>query len=241
MAAKANSRFFFLALSLAIVGVVTWAMAASATAPSPAPTASAVVMPTPESWLIVPTLSPDATQADHGAEVYRLVCQACHGDRGQGLTDEWRASWAPADQNCWQSKCHAVNHPPEGFVLPRAAPAIVGPGTLTKFLTAADLQAFVKASMPWHAPGSLTDDEYWQLTAYLVRANGYGDLALGPANAAEVRLAASIITLVPSVPVTESSQTVLSWGRAAMVVILVSIGILGAWLVGRRRARRDGR
>ena len=32
-------------------------------------------------------------QADNGAQVYWGMCAACHGDKGQGLTDEWRNSY----------------------------------------------------------------------------------------------------------------------------------------------------
>jgi len=36
--------------------------------------------PTPKtSWLILPDLPSSATQADVGAEIYRLVCRDCHG------------------------------------------------------------------------------------------------------------------------------------------------------------------
>lgn len=136
------------------------------------PVSSPTPSPTPEeSWLILPPMPAGATQADIGAEIYALVCRDCHGDRGQGLTDEFRATWAPQDQNCWQSKCHAPNHPPEGFDLPRFVPAIIGPNTLTRFESAADLLAFIGANMPWHNPGSLINEEYWQLTAYILREN----------------------------------------------------------------------
>ena len=37
---------------------------------------------------------------------------------------------------------------------------------------ASALHDCLQAEMPWQAPGSLTSEEYWQLTAYLVRANG---------------------------------------------------------------------
>ena len=128
--------------------------------------------------LILPTKSPSQTQADTGGEVYRLVCSACHGDVGQGLTDQWRSTWAPEDQNCWQSKCHALNHPQDGFVLPKEVPPVVGPGVTGRFSTALDLYQFVRQKMPWQDPGNLQDDEYWAVTAYLLRQNGV-DLAAG--------------------------------------------------------------
>jgi mono/diheme cytochrome c family protein len=131
-----------------------------------------------------------ATQADVGAEIYRLVCSACHGDEGQGLTDEWRAEWNPRDQNCWQSKCHAANHPPDGFVLPHYVPPVIGPGTLSGFETTLDLYNNIRTTMPWHDPGSMQDTEYWQLTAFLAREHQVilGDLPLDEDRAAEILL-----------------------------------------------------
>jgi cytochrome c5 len=135
---------------------------------APLPTA-AMALPTPHSWVLLPDLPSTATQADVGAEIYRLVCQDCHGNRGQGLTAEWLAQWAPEDQNCWQSKCHAPNHPPDGFTLPSYVPPLIGPGTLSQFKTAFDLYNYIRITMPWYSPGSLQETEYWQLTAFLAR------------------------------------------------------------------------
>jgi cytochrome c5 len=120
-------------------------------------------------WIIL-DLPPGASQLEIGAEVYRLVCKACHGDKGQGLTDEWRSTWAPADQNCWQSKCHAANHPPDGFVMP-VAPAVVGTTALARFSTASDLHDFISTYMPWQDPGHLTEEQNWQVTAYILKLN----------------------------------------------------------------------
>ena len=118
-----------------------------------------------------PPLPASATQADRGAQVYMLVCSACHGNRGQGLTDEWRATWAPEDQNCWQTKCHAPSHPPDGFEIPRYAPPVVSPAVPARFRTALDFFENISTTMPWHEPASLQEDEYWEVTAYLVREN----------------------------------------------------------------------
>ena len=138
-------------------------------------------------WILI-DLPPDATQEQFGAEVYRLVCRDCHGDRGQGLTPEWRATWAPQDQNCWQSKCHAANHPPEGFVMP-IAPAIAGPGALARFASAQDLHDFIQAEMPWYRPGSLTEKDGWAVTAHVLSMNGIDPgTTLDTRTAGEIRL-----------------------------------------------------
>jgi len=157
--------------------------ACAAPAPSPTPTATAA-----------PTASPDrgtlSQQLDRGGPIFRLWCISCHGDVGQGLTDEFRATWPPQDQNCWQSKCHNVNHPPGGFVLPRTVPALVGPTALSQFRTAADLKAFISAAMPFQEPGVLEDQDYWDLTALLLNMNHLPlePSAIGPENADSIQL-----------------------------------------------------
>jgi mono/diheme cytochrome c family protein len=143
--------------------------------------------PEQDSWILV-DLPPGATQLQHGAEVYRLVCSACHAHSGEGLTDAWRATWHPEDQNCWQSKCHAANHPPDGFELP-IAPAVVGRVALAPFATAKDLHDYIQATMPWQEPNMLTEDEGWAVTAYVINLNRMnpGEL-LDAENAVEYRL-----------------------------------------------------
>lgn len=118
-----------------------------------------------------PQLPAAPRQADYGALDYYLICMACHGDRGQGLTVEWRMAWGD-DYNCWKSKCHAANHPPEGFDLPRTIPAVFGAGTLMTYKTAADLDTKVLQTMPWWNPGSLSEDQAWNLTAHLLSVRG---------------------------------------------------------------------
>ena len=83
-----------------------------------------------------PILPAVPTMADKGAIPYWGICLSCHGDKGQGLTDEWRQGGFGLDMNCWKSKCHAPNHPTPGFTLPRLVPAIIGPNTLHKVLQA---------------------------------------------------------------------------------------------------------
>ncbi len=175
-----------------MLGVSSWA-APGTIVPlqEPTGTTNPVTTPTPEevSWVIV-DLPPDATQLEYGAEVYRLVCKACHGDKGQGLTDDWRAQWDPRDQNCWQSKCHALNHPSDGFYMP-IAPAVVGP-PLMIFDTALDLYNYIRIYMPWHDRGSLTKKDNWSVTAYILKINQVDPgQDLNPQTAALIRLGKS--------------------------------------------------
>lgn len=119
-----------------------------------------------------PALPPAPRQADYGAVTYWQVCMACHGDGGQGLTEEWRARLGKEDMNCWQSKCHAANHPPQGFELPHTIPPVVGAEALASHSNALVLYEVIASTMPWWNPGSLTDEEAWNLTAYLLSARG---------------------------------------------------------------------
>ena len=127
-------------------------------------------MPTPDR-LAQPTLPAEPSQADKGAQVYWLSCLPCHGDKGQGLTEEFRKAYPKEEQNCWESGCHGNNPYDSGFTLPKTIPAIVGPGTLQKFPDALGLRSYTFAAMPFWKPGSLTDEEAWQVTAFLLREN----------------------------------------------------------------------
>jgi cytochrome c len=118
-----------------------------------------------------PTVYPP-TQADLGQQTYYLVCMTCHGDRGQGLTDEFRALIGTPDSNCWQSHCHGSDPPRDGFVFPHLVPPVVGDVMRERFATALQLHDFIAKVMPYQAPGSLSPSDYWNLTAYLLRANG---------------------------------------------------------------------
>ena len=168
---------FFACLAGMLFLVGWWAYAAIGTSTSAQVTPTPAA-PTPASdadRLASPALTnpKNPTQLDNGALDYWRICLTCHGDRGQGLTDEWRAVFGE-DQNCWTSKCHAPNHPPWGFAIPRdrLPPAIKGLGTLTRFNTAQELYDYIVVSMPWWKPGSLSSEQAWGVTAYLLKMNG---------------------------------------------------------------------
>lgn len=130
--------------------------------------------------LAEPTLPADPSQADRGAQVYWLSCLPCHGDHGQGLTDEFRATYPKEEQNCWQSGCHGKNPYEDGFSIPKQIPALVGEKTLAKFSSGAQLHAYIQAAMPFWKPGSLSEEDAWKVTAFVLRENrlwnGVGEL-----------------------------------------------------------------
>jgi quinol-cytochrome oxidoreductase complex cytochrome b subunit/mono/diheme cytochrome c family protein len=118
-----------------------------------------------------PVIASDNTdQLKKGSEIYWGICMACHGDIGQGLTDEWRDAFGAEDRNCWQSGCHGPDHPPQGFLIPKdkVIPGVAGSGKLARFKNAQELHDFILANMPWWDPGQLTGEETWQVTSYIL-------------------------------------------------------------------------
>jgi mono/diheme cytochrome c family protein len=158
-------QVLFAGISIVIIGLLAFSTVAAQS-----PTEHDAGM-TPQERLARPPMSDPPTQIELGHVEYWMSCMVCHGDRGQGLTEEWRSVLDPEDMNCWQSKCHAPNHPPEGFEIPRQSPLVIGPGALTGYETATDLFEYLRTNMPWAFPGLFEDDVYWNLTAYLAQAN----------------------------------------------------------------------
>ncbi len=145
--------------------------------------------PTPDR-LAEPTLPVVPSQADLGAQAYWLHCLPCHGDKGQGLTDEFRTTYPPEDQYCWERGCHGKRPYENGFTIPMVIPALIGQDVLTKFSDAAQLHSYIRVAMPFWKPGSLTEEDAWSITAFLMRENGLwkGDTELDETNAAEVKI-----------------------------------------------------
>ncbi len=157
--------------------------------------AQADATPTPDR-LAEPTLTVFPSQADRGAQVYWLSCLPCHGDKGQGLTDEFRTTYPPEDQYCWARGCHGEVPYENGFTLPKKIPALMGPGTLAKFSDAAQLHAYLRAAMPFWKPASLTEDDSWRVTAFILRQNNLwdGKTELNASNAPSVKIPRGALT-----------------------------------------------
>lgn len=145
--------------------------------------------PTPDR-LAPPVVPANPSQAEQGAYAYWQYCLPCHGDRGQGLTEDFRQLYPPEDEYCWESGCHGERPYPNGWTLPTTVPAVVGPDSLARFDNAGALFVFVRNAMPFQAPGSLDEETYWQIVAFLVEGQGQslGDETLGPANASDIPL-----------------------------------------------------
>ncbi len=125
-----------------------------------------------EDRLAMPVLPESPTQVDNGRYLYYFHCMPCHGDRGQGLTDEWRQVWVEDHQNCWGRNCHTGRTEMAGFYIPRFVPPVSGsPQALGAFQTPEDLFVFLQETQPPQRPGALSEEEYWALTAFLLDQN----------------------------------------------------------------------
>ncbi|HZQ09775.1 MAG TPA: c-type cytochrome [Anaerolineae bacterium] len=176
---------------------------------TPIPVSSDDMFPT---WMTPPP--PSNTQTGNGAVIYYYYCMVCHGDKGQGLTLDWRAQWPVGHQDCAVPMCHGKRHPPESFELPHDfAPAIIGEGTLANYQTAQDLYNFISTKMPYQAPKSLTSDDYWSLVAYLLSRHGV--LHEG------VHLDASTASQVPIHPTAPDFTPVLAVGGVTLGALLI--------------------
>jgi mono/diheme cytochrome c family protein len=178
--------------------------------------------------LAQPTLPAVPSQADHGAQVYWLSCLPCHGDRGQGLTDEFRKAYPPEEEYCWESGCHGARPYENGFTLPMKIPGVIGGSTLAKFADAAQLNAYIRATMPFWKPGSLTEEESWRVTAFILRQNGLWDDSkeLSASNAIDVKiLRGAFLTPIATPQQTEAPgrNGIMVWVITAGAVVLIGL------------------
>ncbi len=170
--------------------------------------------------LAEPVLPESPTRVDIGRNLYYFHCMPCHGDRGQGLTDEWREVWEEDHQNCWGRGCHTGRTELSAFYIPRTIPAVIGgPRALSAFEKAEDLFGFLRATQPPQRAGALSDSEYWALTEFLLHENGRPFSSAGSDPAASGSLV---------------SSTGLAFAILAPLLALFSV----TWLA--RRAARTG-
>ena len=184
--------------------------------------------------LAEPTLPASPSQADFGAQAYWLYCSPCHGDRAQGLTDEFRQLYPEEDRNCWNSHCHGNVTYENGFKIPTIVPQLVGSGSLAKFPTAANLYGYIHASMPFQKPNSLTDEEYYQIVSFLLRQNGLIDVGVevNASNAAQI-----VVSHATPTPVTQQSNVQEGSGTAGWLILIALFTFLLILLVALKKSR----
>ncbi len=171
------SALILFALVIILMGCqqITVSRSSPATPAVISPSARITTIPTVTATidrLAKPALPANPTQFEEGRYLYWLNCMACHGDKGQGLTDEFRSLYVE-DQNCWGRGCHGGRVGDQGFPIPTIVPAIISPtDALTKFTTPDQLFAFLRHTHPPQSPGIFTVDQYWAITDYLLVENG---------------------------------------------------------------------
>ncbi len=121
--------------------------------------------------LVETPLPPNPTELELGENLYWHWCMTCHGDKGQGLTDEFRSVWEPDHQNCWARGCHTGRRGDLGFPIPTVVPAIVDSGHLSQFESLQILADFLKATHPPQSPGILNGEEYYAIAVFVFSMN----------------------------------------------------------------------
>ena len=117
-----------------------------------------------------PELPPNPTGLEMGRYLFWRHCMPCHGDVGQGLTDDFRMLWED-HANCWESGCHSGKKDDEGFQIPKIIPAIVTEDHLNQFTSEEELFEFLKATHPPQHPGYLENREYHDIALILFNMN----------------------------------------------------------------------
>jgi S-disulfanyl-L-cysteine oxidoreductase SoxD len=93
-------------------------------------------------------LPPGSGTPAQGAVVFAERCALCHGDKGEGKTNARLV----------------------GGQIHGDGPAVKTVGSYWPYATT--LFDFTRRAMPWTAPKSLTDNEVYAVTAYILRLNG---------------------------------------------------------------------
>lgn len=171
-----------------------------------------------------PPLPEDPTEYELGRNLYWHWCMTCHGDRGQGLTDEFRSIWEEDHQNCWGRGCHAGHPGDVGFPIPTVVPGLVSGSQLAQFGSMHELSEFLKATHPPQSPGILKDEEYHAIALFVFAIN---ERSL--TNFIDLDTPAPSVTVTP-VPPQETAPNSFSI-YATVIFILLAAGV---FLIARR-------
>lgn len=89
---------------------------------------------------------------------------AAPAEKPKSLDDQVAAGEKVYGERC--ASCHGAKG--EGK---NKAPALIGPKGLDEYHNAKEAYTYIHDMMPPTAPSSLTEDEYWNVTAYLIKKN----------------------------------------------------------------------
>jgi len=182
--------------------------------------------------LAQPELPPNPTDLEMGRYLFWRHCMPCHGDVGQGLTDEFRALWED-HANCWDRGCHGGRKEDEGFPIPTTIPAIVTEDHLLQFTSEDDLFDFLKATHPPQYPGYLKDEEYHDIVKILFSMNERVSEEVTAIPTSSPTPTSLPIIVFTSTPGAKQKNTDISSSTAFLCafidVVIVVIGIIWAW------------
>jgi len=185
--------------------------------------AQAQALPTPTyDPLGEPPIPKNPTQLESGRHLYWRHCMPCHGDAGQGLTEEFRVLWED-HANCWAGGCHGGRGKDEGFPIPTVLPALTNTDLLTRY-TPDTLFEFLRATHPPQDPGLLSDDDYRAVVAFLYHLNG-----TTPPAATATWTSSSPPSFTPTpelLPSTEADSPLGLWPVIGLAVILIVLLML---------------
>lgn len=177
-----------------------------------------------------PPLPPNPTEFELGRNLYWHWCMTCHGDRGQGLTDEFRGIWESEHQNCWGRGCHAGHIGDEGFPIPTVVPALVNEAHLVQFESLQELSDFLAATHPPQSPGVLEGEEYHAIALFVFTINERSPIDI-------------LITDTPALALTPTPmpapQEPASVSFPMYAIAIFTVLIIGVFVLARRTRLHD--
>ena len=173
--------------------------------------------------LTEPYVPENPSEYELGHNWYWLNCMPCHGDVGQGLTDEFRAIWPEDHQNCWAYGCHGDRRDEEGFSIPTVVPPLVNESKLGQFSSQQAFYEYLKFTHPPQDPGCLDDEQYEAITKYVFSMN---DRPLE--NPTPVPTITPTLSFTFSITSTSTPNTVTPMGPSQRLngMIYIGLGIL---------------
>jgi mono/diheme cytochrome c family protein len=143
-----------------------------------------------------PNLASAQKKAGPGGELYDKECAACHGKRGEGLSNAPAVIGANALLEYPRDKSLSTNPAMSNNASQQAGDTTRPPGAPSRdaFRTAKDVFDYVSTRMPLpkSKAGTLKPEEYWAITNYMLIAHGSAvpEGGLTPENAASVQIVA---------------------------------------------------
>lgn len=175
------------------------------------------ISPTPTyDPLVEPPLPENPTEFELGHNLYWHWCMPCHGDHGQGLTNEFRAIWEPDHQNCWERGCHGGQGLDEGFPIPTIVPGIMNESHLAHFAAVQELSGFLEKTHPPQSPGILESEEYHAIAIYVFTMSGRSLI--------ELSVTDTLAPVVISTPVPFQARASGAFPGSAIIAVLLLVG-----------------